>query len=403
MEKSAKTILLLAANPKGTPPRYLDREAREIDNGLQRARHRFILKQQWAARPVDIRRAMLDHKPDIVHFCGHGDKAGIAFEDENGESKPVSARALADFFKLFSDRVECVVLNACYSGPQAQAIARHIPSVIGVDKNIGHEAAQEFAVAFYDALGAGENIEFAHKLGCAAIQMAGFEEQPVLIRNNPHPRLQKMPNPFGDQGRISDPARFFGREAVLRNLFEMLRKSSNIALLGDSGTGKSSLISQLCRLGPAKLALPSAAFVDIDMQLFYNEADFFDELCQQFNIPSLTGYKFNRALQGKRYILCLDQMEALAGRKFSRVRSRLRGLADGAAQPLCLVLASRSPLDVLFPENTCESSSLTGICHTLSVPCFSRQETEHFISARLSATGVQFTDADRQTLWEETQ
>ena len=51
-------------------------------------------------------------------------------------------------------------------------------------KAIGDRAAIEFAVGFYDALGAGESIEFAYNLGCAAIQLAGIEEHltPVLLK-----------------------------------------------------------------------------------------------------------------------------------------------------------------------------------------------------------------------------
>lgn len=110
----AKTILVLAANPNDTPRLRLDQEVREIDNGLRRSQRRdeFVLKQQWASRPVDVRRAMLDFKPNIVHFCGHGGgEEGIAFEDDIGNTRTVGAEALAGFFELFSDKVECVVLN----------------------------------------------------------------------------------------------------------------------------------------------------------------------------------------------------------------------------------------------------------------------------------------------------
>ena len=180
-----KTILILAANPKDTPRLRLDQEVREIDNGLQRARRRdeFILEPKLAPRPADVRRAMLDLKPNIVHFCGHGaGEDGIAFEDELGKTKLVGAEALADFFELFSDSVECVVLNACYSEVQAEAIAQKVEYVVGMKKDIEDAAAIEFAVAFYDALGAGEDIEFAHKLACNAIQWAGLPEHltPVL-------------------------------------------------------------------------------------------------------------------------------------------------------------------------------------------------------------------------------
>lgn len=175
----SKTILILSANPRDTSRLRLDQEMREIANGLQRAQRRddFILQPVLAARPKDVRRAMLDSNPNIVHFCGHGSgKEGIAFEDENGQTKLVSTDALSGFFELFTDRLECVVLNACYSEVQAEAIAKHIPYVIGMKRAIGDAAAIEFAVAFYDALGAGRSVEFAYKLACNAIQWAGIPE-----------------------------------------------------------------------------------------------------------------------------------------------------------------------------------------------------------------------------------
>lgn len=191
----SRTILVLAANPKGTSRLRLDQEIREIENGLERSKRRdeFILKQKWAVRPADVRRAMLDHKPNIVHYCGHGAGGhGIALEDEHGRAKLVSGDALAEFFKLFAATVECIVLNACYTEVQAKAIANHIPYVVGVDKAIGDQAAIEFAVAFYDALGAGQSVEFAYQLACNAIQVAGLGGSftPVL---NPRSQLVKSP------------------------------------------------------------------------------------------------------------------------------------------------------------------------------------------------------------------
>lgn len=182
-----KTILFLAANPKGTSPLRLGEEVRDIDEGLRRSQHRdeFTLTQNLATRPRDIQRAMLDHQPQIVHFSGHGmGEQGLLFEDEVGQPKFVTGAALAALFKLFSQKLECVVLNGCYSQVQAEAIAQHIPYVIGMGQEIGDRAALEFAVGFYDALAAGESVEFAFDLGCAAIQMAGVsgESVPVLLR-----------------------------------------------------------------------------------------------------------------------------------------------------------------------------------------------------------------------------
>jgi hypothetical protein len=215
LDGAKKVLLFLAANPVATQKLRLDEEVREIEAGLRRShyRDRFELKQQWAVRPIDLRRAMLDCKPSIVHFSGHGvgqatgDRAsdstreislvgsaetsvesfdeGLVLEDVTGQAKLVRTEALSALFELFADSVECVVLNACYSECQARAIAAHVPYVIGMNQAIGDRAAIEFAIGFYDALGAGESVEFAYKLGCSAIHMVGILENltPVLVRH----------------------------------------------------------------------------------------------------------------------------------------------------------------------------------------------------------------------------
>ncbi|NJN56980.1 MAG: CHAT domain-containing protein [Leptolyngbyaceae cyanobacterium SL_5_9] len=183
-----KSILLLAANPKGTQSLRLQEEEREIRERLRLAGYGKVpINSTGAARPRDIQQAMLDFKPQIVHFSGHGvGQEGLAFEDVTGREKLVSSEALANLFKLFSEFVKCVVLNACYSKFQAEAIAQHIDYVIGMSQSIGDRAAIEFTVGFYTALGAGESIEFAYNLGCNAIQLDGVPEHltPVLFKRN---------------------------------------------------------------------------------------------------------------------------------------------------------------------------------------------------------------------------
>ena len=187
--RNKKTILFLAANPKNTTPVDLQKEAMEIAEGLQRSqkRDKFQLEQQWAVTPREMQRAVLDYKPEIVHFSGHGaGESGLALEDDMGQIKLVNAKALAALFEAFKEYVECVILNACYSEVQAEAIARHIPYVIGMNQAVGDQAAREFAVGFYDTLAAGESIEFAYKLGCVSISMAGIPEEltPVLKKKS---------------------------------------------------------------------------------------------------------------------------------------------------------------------------------------------------------------------------
>ena len=184
----ARVILFLAANPLGTGPLRLSEEVREIEEGLRRSKkwEQFELRQRWAVRPEDLRRAMLDYAPHIVHFAGHGaGERGIVLENEQGLSQLVSAEALSNLFALFPG-VECVVLNACYSEIQADAIAKNVTYVVGMSQSIGDRAAIVFAVSFYDALGAGKTVEFAYKFACNSLELAGIPEHstPVLKVNN---------------------------------------------------------------------------------------------------------------------------------------------------------------------------------------------------------------------------
>ena len=180
-----RVILILSANPYNNLRLRLDEEIREIDAGLRQAKRRdqFVLEQRWAVRARDLQRAMLECKPQIVHFAGHGEsEVGLMFEEDTGQAKLIDAEMIAALFELFADRLECVVLNACYSEAQAKAIRQYIPHVIGMPADLGERAAIEFAVGFYDAIGAGESYEFAYKLGCSAMRMAGvaIEGLPVM-------------------------------------------------------------------------------------------------------------------------------------------------------------------------------------------------------------------------------
>ncbi len=199
-------ILILAANPKQTVRLRLDEELRDIQFGLQRSlnRDKFDLRYDLAVRPRDIRRAILDYRPNIIHFSGHGAGVqGLAFEDETGNEQLVTGEALAGLFGQFSNQVECVLLNACYSEVQADAIVQHINYVIGMNDQIQDNAAIEFVVGFYDALLAyipgydsASPVEFAFDMGLNAIPLAGLPGEliPQLKKkqfNSPSPTFRK--------------------------------------------------------------------------------------------------------------------------------------------------------------------------------------------------------------------
>ncbi len=186
-------ILFLAANPSDTTRLRLDTEIRDIDQALRQAefRDKFDLKQHWAVRVTDLQSYFLRHKPDVVHFSGHGSASSeILLEEGCGSSSPVSVRALSQLFSVLKDNIRCVVLNACYSEQQAQAIAEQIDCVIGMSKSIGDSSAISFAMAFYQALGYGRDIKTAFDLGCVQIDLENLNEQdiPKLLAKKCNPK-----------------------------------------------------------------------------------------------------------------------------------------------------------------------------------------------------------------------
>lgn len=184
-QKEKISILFLTADPTNASRLRLGEESRVIDDSLQRAemRSRFELHQRHSVRPEDVSFALLKHKPSILHFSGHGTDDGyICFEDRTGKSHPASPEALAALFQRFSKNVTCVLLNACYSEAQANAISKHIDYVIGMNKAITDDAALAFSIGFYQALGDGQSLKEAFEFGCVQIQLQNIPEHltPIL-------------------------------------------------------------------------------------------------------------------------------------------------------------------------------------------------------------------------------
>ena len=181
-----RKLLILTASPKGLDPIRLAEEVRDISEGLKRSRYRndFKIVSQSAVRLRDLRRAVVEEAPHMVHFSGHGKgDAGLYFEDELGKPTLLTGEQLSGIFSLIAHktRVECVVLNGCYSLVQAQAIMQHVPYVIGMRHSIGDRAAIEFSVGFYDAIWNGESIEFAFESGKVAASGENKTGEPVLL------------------------------------------------------------------------------------------------------------------------------------------------------------------------------------------------------------------------------
>ena len=172
-------VLFLAANPAGTQPLQLDEEIRQITAKVRAAEYRDSLElvSRWALRPDDLLQALLEVRPHVIHFSAHGSpSAELILLDDRGNPKLVSQEALVHLFRILKDNARVVVLNACYSRPQAQALAQIIDCTVGMNRHIGDEAAIIFAASFYRALGFGRSVGEAFELGRAALLLESIPE-----------------------------------------------------------------------------------------------------------------------------------------------------------------------------------------------------------------------------------
>jgi hypothetical protein len=172
-------ILFIASNPATSGQLDLAEEARAISMSIQQAKYRdsFDLRTVWAARPDDLLRELESHRPQIVHFSGHGNEEGaIILTGQNNTDAPVAAAKLARVFSVLKDDIRLVVLNACFSETQAHGISQAIDCVVGMRVEIGDEAARVFAAAFYRALANGRSVRQALDQGCLALDLESIDE-----------------------------------------------------------------------------------------------------------------------------------------------------------------------------------------------------------------------------------
>jgi hypothetical protein len=190
-------VLFLGVNPDYTGPLLLGEEIRRIEAEIRGSEWRDALElvSKWAVRPEDLQRVLLEHRPQILHFSGHGSPTGeLLLEPELEESPvatrqwggdllaegslpaPVSTSALVRLLHTIKDDLRVIVLNACFSESQAEALTECVDCAIGMKAEVRDRAALVFSAAYYRAIGYGRSVQVAFELGVNAIELAGIRE-----------------------------------------------------------------------------------------------------------------------------------------------------------------------------------------------------------------------------------
>jgi CHAT domain-containing protein len=180
----SQAILCLAANPSRSSRLALDQECAAIERELRMTSHRdaFDFRSKWAVTFDEMLHHLYKLQPAIIHFSGHGAahaSDGIylkGLEGDRGGSQLVTARALTAMIRSAASP-RLVVLDACYSAPQAEALRDVADCVVGTSSAIGDAAARSFAASFYRALGHQCSVGSAVDQAVATLAAKGMPDE----------------------------------------------------------------------------------------------------------------------------------------------------------------------------------------------------------------------------------
>jgi TPR repeat protein len=153
---------------------------------LRAAEHRDAVDLDFrlAARGRDLLQALSQVRPQVVHFSGHGGHKGLVLSSANGTgARTADAAVLKKMFEMFRGDIRVVILNACTSLPQAEAIADIVGCAIGMRDRISDDAAVTFGSSFYGAVASGRSVQAAYDEACLELAIEHVEDRecPVLV------------------------------------------------------------------------------------------------------------------------------------------------------------------------------------------------------------------------------
>ena len=181
------TVLTMSPDPRDVERLRLPEERRELQEAVDRSRLRgsITVHDIPSCRVRDVTEALDRYNPNILHFCGHGTRSDLCFEDDQGNVQNVDKRALARLLAT-QKALKLVILNACYSKDLAQAIADAVGYVIGVEGEILDDDAKSFSRQFYGSLGHGRTFQEAFDRAESALGLTSSLKVHLLMRRTAH-------------------------------------------------------------------------------------------------------------------------------------------------------------------------------------------------------------------------
>ena len=213
----------------------------------------------YTATTREALRKALAGEYDVFHLLAHGHGAGVLLCNPDGTPAETTAGELADW--CGGGRTALAFLQVCKAGATAGrggfgGVAQqllnprggNLSAVVASAFPLDAEYSTQAAVGFYHRLAAGKPPEEAIaadrpetdwcwaflELWARPGALAGTQQKAAFQFVSPYRGLSS----FGEQ----DADLFFGRRAEVNELVQILRAEAAVAVVGDSGSGKTSLL-----------------------------------------------------------------------------------------------------------------------------------------------------------------
>jgi len=163
-------VLLIGVSAIGEDRINIERELREVKAAIERSRMRDLIDvEELVGATIDqLRRKLLEKEFTFLHFFGHGFEGGLVLSGHDSGPKDVGLEALRALVKSHTS-IKGVLLNSCDS---LRGIDKPIGQfTIGMEEQIEDRPAIDFAVGFYDAVGAGSSVERAIEEGVTNVKL----------------------------------------------------------------------------------------------------------------------------------------------------------------------------------------------------------------------------------------
>ena len=167
----------------------------------------FDVRTRTAVRSQDIEPSLRRHRPQVIHFSGHGSRESdvILNARDGAASHPLSAKDFAEKLRRYNTEnpqaaVRLVVLAGCDTDRAAKLLSECVDCAVGMADRVDDRAMVEvFTPTLYRALGDGYSVA------------AAVAEAQQALRNDPrgYVREAKAVKPYPrtgmDAGTVVDP------------------------------------------------------------------------------------------------------------------------------------------------------------------------------------------------------